>query len=166
VARDLDPTETALREWVRRADVDVGEGPPGALATDERAELQELRKRVKRLEMEREIPKKSGLLREGERVIFELVDAEKANYPISVLCDVLEVSRSGFYSWKTRPPCERSKADANSPRRARPSCEGHDARNFDARPLQLRPNGRPGVLPEVFPIAVGGTIKARAATPS
>jgi transposase InsO family protein len=44
--------------------------------------------------------------------MFELVDAEKANYPISVLCDVLEVSRSGFYSWKTRPPCERSKADA------------------------------------------------------
>jgi transposase len=60
VARDLDLTETALREWVRRADVDVGEGPPGALATDERAELQELRKRVKRLEMEREILKKAA----------------------------------------------------------------------------------------------------------
>jgi transposase len=60
VARDLDLTETALREWVRRADVDVGEGPPGALATDERAELQELRKRVKRLEMEREILKRAA----------------------------------------------------------------------------------------------------------
>jgi transposase-like protein len=60
VARDLELTETALREWVRRADVDVGEGPPGALATDERAELQELRKRVKRLEMEREILKKAA----------------------------------------------------------------------------------------------------------
>ena len=44
--------------------------------------------------------------------MFELVDAEKANYPVTVLCDVLEVSRSGFYAWKTRPPSERTKADA------------------------------------------------------
>src|SRR5436190_23262046 len=39
VAVDLDLTETALRDWVKRADVDAGEGPPGALTSDERAEL-------------------------------------------------------------------------------------------------------------------------------
>ncbi|CAN5742567.1 transposase [soil metagenome] len=55
VAKDLDLTETALREWVRRADVDAGKGPPGAVTSEERAELLELRKRVKRLEVEREI---------------------------------------------------------------------------------------------------------------
>lgn len=60
VAIDLDLTETALREWVRRADVDAGEGPPDALTTQEREELRELRKRVKRLEMEREILKKAA----------------------------------------------------------------------------------------------------------
>jgi transposase len=60
VAKDLDLTETALREWVKRADVDVGNGPPGALTTEERNELRELRKRVKRLEMEREILKKAA----------------------------------------------------------------------------------------------------------
>src|SRR5579864_4752675 len=59
VAKDLDLTETALREWVKRADVDTGKGPPGALTTEERDELRELRKRVKRLEMEREILKKA-----------------------------------------------------------------------------------------------------------
>lgn len=59
VAKDLDLTETALREWVRRADVDAGKGPPDALTTEERDELRELRKRVKRLEMEREILKKA-----------------------------------------------------------------------------------------------------------
>ncbi len=60
VAKDLDLTETALRDWVKRADVDAGNGPPGALTTDERDELRELRKRVKRLEMEREILKKAA----------------------------------------------------------------------------------------------------------
>ena len=55
VAKDLDLTETALREWVRRADVNAGKGPPGAVTSEERAELLELRKRVKRLEVEREI---------------------------------------------------------------------------------------------------------------
>src|SRR5690348_17576142 len=60
VARDLDLTETALREWVKRADVDAGKGPPGALTTEERDELRELRKQVKRLEIEREILKKAA----------------------------------------------------------------------------------------------------------
>ncbi len=57
VAKDLDLTETALREWVRRADIDAGEGPPGALTTVERAELARLRREVKRLQMERDILK-------------------------------------------------------------------------------------------------------------
>jgi putative transposase len=44
--------------------------------------------------------------------MFQLVDAEKAHYPVTVLCEVLGVSRSGYYDWKDRPCCERSKADA------------------------------------------------------
>ncbi len=31
VAKDLDLTETALREWVKRADIDAGQGPTGSL---------------------------------------------------------------------------------------------------------------------------------------
>ena len=57
VAIDLDLTETALREWVRRAEVDAGKGPPGALTTAEREELSRLRREVKRLQMERDILK-------------------------------------------------------------------------------------------------------------
>jgi transposase len=60
VAVDLDLTETALREWIKRAATDAGKGPPDALTTAERDELGELRKRVKRLEMEREILKKAA----------------------------------------------------------------------------------------------------------
>ncbi len=58
VARDLDLTETAVRRWVEQAEIDSGKGPAGALTTVEREELAQLRKRVKTLEMEREILKK------------------------------------------------------------------------------------------------------------
>jgi transposase len=60
VANDLDLTETALREWVKRADIEVGAGPPGALTSDERSELVRLRVENKRLQMEREILKKAA----------------------------------------------------------------------------------------------------------
>ena len=60
VAADLDLTETAVREWVKRADEETAPPSPDALAASERDELKELRKRVKRLEMEREILKKAA----------------------------------------------------------------------------------------------------------
>lgn len=59
VTKEFDLTETALREWVKRAEADAGRGPPDALTTAERVELIELRKRVKRVEMERDILKKA-----------------------------------------------------------------------------------------------------------
>lgn len=59
VTKQFDLTETALREWVRRAEADAGNGPPGALTTAERTELIELRKRLKRVEMERDILEKA-----------------------------------------------------------------------------------------------------------
>ena len=44
--------------------------------------------------------------------MFELVQAEKAHFPIAVLCSVLSVSRSGFYAWQQRPEPARARADA------------------------------------------------------
>ena len=60
VAKDLDLTETALRDWVKRADAAATDAAPDVITGDERDELRELRKRVKRLEMEREILKKAA----------------------------------------------------------------------------------------------------------
>jgi transposase len=59
IARELDLTETALREWVRQAEVDAGRGRPGALTTEEREELARQRREVRTLRMERDILKKA-----------------------------------------------------------------------------------------------------------
>lgn len=42
---------------------------------------------------------------------FAFIAAEKASYPVRVLCRTLEVSRAGFYAWQTRPPAPRTQAD-------------------------------------------------------
>ncbi len=43
---------------------------------------------------------------------FRFIAAEKANYPISLLCRMLGVSRSGFHAWAGRAPSDRTLADA------------------------------------------------------
>ncbi|QRK13373.1 IS3 family transposase [Archangium violaceum] len=113
VAKDLDLTESALRNWVREADGGDGKESAGALSTAEREELVRLSKEVRHLEMERDFPKKSGgLLREGDlEVKFEFIDAEKAHFPVDFMCEQLGVSRSGYYAWKERPESARDKAD-------------------------------------------------------
>jgi transposase len=59
VARDLDLTETALRDWVKRARADRTKGRTG-LTTGEREELARLRKENRILQEEREILKKAA----------------------------------------------------------------------------------------------------------
>ena len=42
---------------------------------------------------------------------FAFIAAEKATYPVRVLCRTLAVSRAGFYAWHGRPPAARTQAD-------------------------------------------------------
>jgi putative transposase len=44
--------------------------------------------------------------------VFRFIAAQKANYSISLMCRVLEVSRSGFHAWERRAPSDRALADA------------------------------------------------------
>ena len=66
VARDLDLTETALREWVNRARADRTKGKTG-LTTAEREELARLRKENRILREEREILRKAAAFFATER---------------------------------------------------------------------------------------------------
>jgi putative transposase len=45
-------------------------------------------------------------------VRFAFIVAEKASFPVRVLCRVLDVSRAGFYAWQARTPSGHAQADA------------------------------------------------------
>ena len=59
--RDLGVNPETLRNWVKQAKIDRGEGPAGALTTAEREEFTKLRRRVVELEQERSILLKATL---------------------------------------------------------------------------------------------------------
>jgi transposase len=58
VAKDFDLTETAVRDWVRQADIDEGTRSDG-LTTAEREELAALRRENRRLKEDVEILKRA-----------------------------------------------------------------------------------------------------------
>jgi putative transposase len=43
---------------------------------------------------------------------YRFIAAEKASYPITLLCRVLQVSRSGWYAWRARIQSARTRGDA------------------------------------------------------
>lgn len=67
IAKDLGISESGLRRWMGQADVDEGNKP--GLSTDERAELVELRRRNRTLEMEIEILKRASAYFARENVL-------------------------------------------------------------------------------------------------
>ena len=49
-------------------------------------------------------PKKSdGLLRQREGLRFGFIRDHRDEFPVALMCDVLEVSRAGYYAWLSRP---------------------------------------------------------------
>jgi hypothetical protein len=43
--------------------------------------------------------------------VFRFIAAEGANHAVSLMCRVLEVSRSGFHAWERRRPSRRARSD-------------------------------------------------------
>jgi transposase len=60
VAKELELTETSVRTWVRRSEVDAKRDPNGPLTTDERAEVVRLRRELRTVTMERDFLKKAA----------------------------------------------------------------------------------------------------------
>lgn len=58
VARDFDVSEESVRRWMRQADID--DGIKGGLTSAEQAEIVQLRRTNRRLEMENEILRRAA----------------------------------------------------------------------------------------------------------
>ncbi len=52
-----------------------------------------------------------GVLRQGIAMRYAAVDSLRERYPVSILCAVLEVSKSGYYEWRNRSASARTLAN-------------------------------------------------------
>jgi transposase len=59
LAREFEPSEQTIRNWVKQADLDSGRRTDG-LTSEEQAELRRLRRENRQLKLEREILKKAA----------------------------------------------------------------------------------------------------------
>jgi len=60
LAGELELTETAVRAWVKRADIDDKKDPNGPLTSEERAEVTRLRRELRTMTMERDFLRKAA----------------------------------------------------------------------------------------------------------
>ncbi|HET8833788.1 MAG TPA: IS3 family transposase [Gemmatimonadales bacterium] len=121
VARELGIRTDRLREWMAQAQGSSRRQRPAGgssavpLSLDE--EVRQLRRENAQLREERDILKKGGgLLRPGVPVSARcaFIQAHQGEHPIRRLCQVLGVSRAGYYAWHRRQqqgPGPRATAD-------------------------------------------------------
>ncbi|WP_442895933.1 IS3 family transposase [Bradyrhizobium sp. AZCC 2289] len=120
VAKELGLRDSVLRRWVEQRG--AGREPtaparrPTTQATvpsaDHAAEIARLQRENERLRMERDILKKSNRdLCWDADMRFRFIEDRRADYPVSLMCDVLGVSPAGYYAWRARPESRRSAAN-------------------------------------------------------
>ncbi|MBL8352183.1 MAG: IS3 family transposase [Burkholderiaceae bacterium] len=102
-AKILGIAEQTLHNWIK-ADKDgrlTGAGTKPV--SPEQMEIARLRAELARVKMERDILGKSdGVLREGAGVKYAWIERHRQHWPVSLACEVLGVSASGYHDHKLR----------------------------------------------------------------
>jgi putative transposase len=74
---------------------------------------------------------------------YQFIEQYKQEFPIVVMCRVLDVSESGFYAWRKRPSCQRQREDAQLTEEIRQEFSAHQGRYGSPRlHAELRDRGR------------------------
>ncbi|EAS1904543.1 IS3 family transposase [Salmonella enterica] len=109
VATRLDITTHSLYAWIKKY------GPESSThkeQSDAQSEIRRLQKELKRVTDERDIFKKSrGVFRKAVRLRYAFIRDNTCCWPVRLLCRVLNVHPSGFYSWLQQPHSQRHQAD-------------------------------------------------------
>ncbi|TSA78446.1 IS3 family transposase [Deinococcus detaillensis] len=116
-ARDLSVSVSLIRKWMSAEQESGHAAFPGhgqQLLTADQQEIRRLRKEVEVLRQEREILKKAnGLLCQRNYVLrFRFIHDYRSQYRLDIMCRVLEVSVSGYHSWRRRPISNQQQQDA------------------------------------------------------
>ncbi|WP_372001173.1 IS3 family transposase [Shewanella sp. 10N.286.51.B2] len=103
-ARNLEVTPQLLGRWIKEAENDDVHAFRGnGKLTPEQEEIRKLKAQVKRLEMEREILKKSdGLLCQRNEIKYAFIAHNKKSWPVILMCHVLGVKNNNYYSYQKR----------------------------------------------------------------
>lgn len=113
IARELGISGTSIHQWRKElvehdAEAFPGSGHQSALEEENRR----LKRELERVKQERDILKNRGSLCVRAAMKYQFVEEHRDEYPISVLCETLEVSISGYYAWRKRPMSDRKREDA------------------------------------------------------
>ncbi|WP_444945039.1 IS3 family transposase [Microbulbifer sp. ZKSA006] len=94
---------TQSSSWKQRAER-VGKTPTGSALTPEQRRIQELERKLRLVEEEKEIPKKGySSLDVGLAEKFSIVQRLQESHPVQRLCLVFDIHRSSYRAWRNRP---------------------------------------------------------------
>ena len=112
VAGELGIMPTMLRRWQRKSGesnlpaASTAAKPPAptmASPADQASEIERLRRELDRARMKRDILKNSCRHLCGDATMkFAFIEQHASAWPVSVMCRMLGVSRSGCYDWRGR----------------------------------------------------------------